>query len=124
MTKSTILAAMLVLALSAGPCLSEATQLDGKVISEECRESCQRRIVFRHPHAEHAGKDGGILGSQIENGFKRHLEELKLQLIDQGYTIVPDMTANDRACPRNDIWDQTPARWVAPVRLFPPILAR
>ena len=26
--------------------------------------------------------------TQIENGYRRHFEEFKLQLIDQGYTIV------------------------------------
>jgi hypothetical protein len=28
--------------------------------------------------------------SQIENGFKRHLEELRSQLVVHGYTIVTD----------------------------------
>lgn len=35
--------------------------------------------------------------SQIENGLKRHLEELKLQLVDRGYTIVPNPTVNEPA---------------------------
>jgi hypothetical protein len=31
----------------------------------------------------------------IENGFRRHFEELKLQLIDQGYTITPGDTVRN-----------------------------
>lgn len=93
MTKSSIVGA-LVLALSAGPCLSEATQSDGKVISENAVRTASARLYsdilsracrngWRYPRP------------QIENGFKRHFEELKLQLIDQGYTVVPDIIAND-----------------------------
>lgn len=33
--------------------------------------------------------------SQVENGFKRHFEELKLQLIAQGYQIVTDDARDD-----------------------------
>jgi hypothetical protein len=33
--------------------------------------------------------------SQIENGFKRHFGELKLQFLDQGYTVVPDVVASN-----------------------------
>ncbi|RWM84585.1 MAG: hypothetical protein EOR84_33015 [Mesorhizobium sp.] len=33
--------------------------------------------------------------SKIENGFKRHFEEMKLQLVAEGHTIVASVTEND-----------------------------
>ena len=63
--------------------------------------------------------------SQIESGFNRHLGELKLQLVDQGYTIVPDVTANNshRGFIETAFAAMANLR-LAPVRLFPTILAR
>ena len=94
MTRLSVLTAILVLSVSAGPCLSESTQTNGKLISEEAVEAASAELYsdilvracrngWRYPR------------SYIENGFRRHLAELKLQLVDQGYTVVPDMTAND-----------------------------
>jgi len=94
MTKSSVLTAILVLSVSAGPCLSEGTQTNGKLISEEAVEAASAELYsdilvracrngWRYPR------------SYVENGFRRHLAELKLQLVDQGYIVVPDMTAND-----------------------------
>lgn len=94
MTKSFVLAAMLTLPLSAGPCLAEGSQNDAKLISEEAVRTASAELYaevlmracdngWRYPR------------SQIENGFRRHLGELKLQLVLQGYTIVPDVTANN-----------------------------
>lgn len=93
-TKLPVLAAILVLSVSAGPCLSEAIQTTGKLISEEAVKATSAELYtdilvracrngWRYPR------------SHIENGFKHHLAERKLQLIDQGYTVVPDITAND-----------------------------
>ena len=94
MTKLSVLTAVLVLSVSARPCLSEGTQTNGKLISEEAVEAASAELYsdilvracrngWRYPR------------SYVENGFRRHLAELKLQLVDQGYTVVPDMTAND-----------------------------
>jgi DNA-binding transcriptional LysR family regulator len=94
MTKSSILAAMLALLVSAGPCLSEGTQREGKLISEDAVRTTSAELYsdiliracrngWRYPR------------SQIESGFKRHLGELKLQLVAQGYTIVPDVTTTN-----------------------------
>ncbi len=94
MTKLSDLTAILVLSVSAGPCLSEGTQTNGKLISEAAVKAASAELYsdvlvracrngWRYPR------------SYIENGFRRHLAELKLQLVDQGYTVVPDMTAND-----------------------------
>jgi hypothetical protein len=33
--------------------------------------------------------------SRIENGFKRHFEEMRLRLIADGYTIVPNVTESN-----------------------------
>jgi hypothetical protein len=33
--------------------------------------------------------------SQIESGFKRHFDEMRLMLIGEGYTIVPNVTENN-----------------------------
>ncbi|TIP27003.1 MAG: hypothetical protein E5X67_17410 [Mesorhizobium sp.] len=33
--------------------------------------------------------------SKIENGFKRHFEEMRLQLVAEGHTIVASVTEND-----------------------------
>ena len=94
MTRLSVLTAILVLSVSAGPCLSEGTQTNGKLISEEAVKAASAELYsdilvracrngWRYPR------------SYIEIGFSRHLAELKLQLVDQGYTVVPDMTAND-----------------------------
>ena len=94
MTKLSVLTAILVLLVSAGPCLSEGTQTNGKLISEAAVKAASAELYsdilvracrngWRYPR------------SYVENGFRRHLAELKLQLVDQGYIVVPDMTAND-----------------------------
>lgn len=94
MTRLSVLTAILVLSVSAGPCLSEGTQTNGKLISEDAVEAASAELYsdilvracrngWRYPR------------SYVENGFRRHLAELKLQLVDQGYIVVPDMTAND-----------------------------
>lgn len=94
MTKLSVLAAILVLSASARPCLSEGAQTKGKLISEEAVKAASAELYsdilvracrngWRYPR------------SQIEDGFRRHLAERKLQLIDQGYTVVADITANE-----------------------------
>ena len=94
MTKSSIYAAMLLLPLTAGPCLSEGTPSGGKMISEDAMKAISAELYsdiliractngWRYPRG------------QIENGFKRHLGELRLQLVDQGYTIVPGVEADN-----------------------------
>ncbi|MER9236949.1 hypothetical protein NKI56_34010 [Mesorhizobium sp. M0622] len=74
--------------------MSEGTQSGGKLISEDATRAVSAELYsdiliracrngWRYPR------------SQIENGFKRHLRELKLQLVDQGYMIVPGAKANN-----------------------------
>jgi hypothetical protein len=94
MIKSSVLAAMVVLPLSAGPGLAEGHQNDGKPISEDAVRTASARL-YSDILARACRNGWRYPRSQIENGFRRHLEEMKLQLVGQGYTIVPDATAND-----------------------------
>jgi hypothetical protein len=94
MTRSPILAAMLALPLSAGPCLSEGTQPDGKLISENAVRTASTEL-YSDILAEACRNGWRYPRSQIEKGFRRHFDELKLQLVVEGYTIVPDVTANN-----------------------------
>ena len=89
MTKSSILAAMLVLALSAGPGLTQGTQRDGKLMSENAVRTASAQL-YSDVLARACRNGWRYPRSQIENGFKRHLEELRSQLVVQGYTIVTD----------------------------------
>ena len=84
-----LLAAMLV--ASAGRCWSNdaskqisedalrliSAEMYSGILSQECRHG--RRYAQ----------------SRIENGFKRHFEEMRLQLIADGYSIVPSVTENN-----------------------------
>ena len=49
--------------------------------------------------------------SRIENGFKRHFEEMRLRLIADGYTIVPDVAE------RNSQWTRSEMAFDAKRRL-------
>ena len=87
-----VLPGLLAFALLVSPGTSGEIQKDAGSISEnEVRGASARlyldilmracRNGWRYPR------------SQIENGFKRHFEETKLQLISQGYRITSDVTA-------------------------------
>jgi hypothetical protein len=58
-----------------------------KVISE-----AEARMISEMTYAELLGqalkKGWRFTPEQIESGYRRHFEEFKLQLIDQGYTIL------------------------------------
>ena len=41
--------------------------------------------------------------NRIERGFERHFEEMRLTLIAEGYTIVPDVIANDASRPVSEM---------------------
>ena len=82
-----LLAATLMLGLSAGPCLS-TDALPYKPISEEAVRAASARMYsdiltsacltgHRYP------------ADQIENGFRRHYEEARLAFIYDGHTIIP-----------------------------------
>ena len=89
MTNSSILAAVLVLALSAGGGMTEGTQRDGKLMSENAVRTASAQLYF-DVLAKACRNGWRYPRRQIENGFKRHLEELRLQLVVQGYTIATE----------------------------------
>ncbi|WP_136618116.1 MULTISPECIES: hypothetical protein [Mesorhizobium] len=85
------LAAMLV--ASAGECWSEEG-LPYKPISEETV-----RVVSTQMYSDILRRaclqDRRYPRSQIESGFKRHFQEMRLMLVEEGYTIVPNVTENN-----------------------------
>ena len=48
--------------------------------------------------------------SRIENGFKRHFEEMRLRLIADGYTIVPNSNENSALWTRSQMAFDTKRR--------------
>ncbi|MES0101830.1 hypothetical protein [Mesorhizobium sp. M0019] len=91
MRKSSAVAGMLVLALSTAPSLSGETTPVGTPISIEAVRLASDRVysdLLRRAYAN----GWRYPPEQIKSGFKRHFEETRLQLIDQGYIIVPDVS--------------------------------
>jgi len=86
---SGLLAAMLV--ASAGRCWSNDAS---RQISEDALRmiSAQMYSGILHQECLHGRR---YPQSRVENGFKRHFEEMRLQLIADGYTIVPDTTESN-----------------------------
>src|SRR4051812_6156653 len=91
---SKAIAMALGLALSTGPSPPQAAGNDGRAVPQKGWRTASARLYsdilsracrngWRYPR------------TQIENGFRRHFEELKLQLIDQGYIVVPTTTTNN-----------------------------
>lgn len=85
---------VLALVFSASPCLSEDDAPRRKTISEE-----EARIVSARLYEDlliTACKNGWRYSwKQVTHGFKRHFQELKLQLSNDGYTIVSTTVASD-----------------------------
>ncbi|MGX5848918.1 hypothetical protein ACWGTO_17750 [Mesorhizobium sp. PL10] len=73
---------------SAGRCWSNGTN---KQISEDALRtiSAQMYSGILSQECMHGRR---YPQSRIENGFKRHFEEMRLRLIADGYTIVPNVT--------------------------------
>jgi len=94
MARSPIFAATVVVFLSAGSCLAEDSQNDVAPISENTARRLSAGLYS--DILAHACRNGWRYPrSQIEKGFRRHFEELKLQLAAEGRTIVPDMEPNN-----------------------------
>ena len=94
MTRSPILAAMIAMLLSAGPCPAEDPQNDAAPISDTVVRKISAGLYS--DLLVRACRNGWRYSrSQIRNGFKRHFEELKLQLILEGHTIVPGIEPNN-----------------------------
>lgn len=84
-----LLAAMLV--ASAGRCWSNDTS---KQISEDALRLISAQM-YSGVLSQECAHGRRYKQSRIENGFKRHLDEMRLQLIADGYTIVPNTTENN-----------------------------
>ena len=84
-----LLAATLV--ASAGRCWSNDTS---RQISEDALRtiSAQMYSGILSQECMHGRR---YVQSRIENGFKRHFEEMRLRLIADGYTIVPNVTESN-----------------------------
>jgi hypothetical protein len=80
--------AAVVLALSATPSLSGDTKRQGNSIPEDTVKIANA-YAYSDLLLQAYRKGWRYTPSAIENGFRRHFEELKLQLLDQGYTIRP-----------------------------------
>jgi hypothetical protein len=85
---ASLLVAMLT--ASAGECWSE-DRLPYKPISEEAVRLASGRL-YSDILTQQCLQGRRYSRSQIESGFKRHFEEMRLALMDKGYTIVPNVT--------------------------------
>lgn len=88
MPKSSAMALVIVAALITVPAYASDNANNRKVIFEAvvkiASDDAYMEIV-----RQAWSKGWRFTPEQIEDGFRRHFEELKLQLIDQGYTILP-----------------------------------
>ncbi|WP_192177711.1 hypothetical protein [Mesorhizobium amorphae] len=109
MRKLSALAAAQLLALSTGPSMSEGAHGLRILISEDVvrRESVR---LYSDLLNRACRKGWHYPRGQIESGFKRHFEELKLQILDQGFTIILDVRENNQSQSIADIGScsQTP----------------
>ena len=78
---------------SAPPCLANEGSPIGKVMSE-----AEARIISARLYSAlliRVCKNGRRYPlSQVKSGFRRHFNEFKLQLANDGYTVVPGRAAN------------------------------
>ncbi len=88
------LAAMLV--ASAGQCWSEE-RLSYMPIAEEALRTASA-LLYSDILSQECIRGRRYLMSQIENGFARHFGEMRLRLVDEGYSIIPNVTEN------NSLW--------------------
>ncbi len=88
MPKSSAMALAIVAALIAVPAYASDKASNRKVVFEAAvkiaSDDAYMEIV-----RQAWSKGWRFTPEQIEDGSRRHFEELKLQLIDQGYTILP-----------------------------------
>jgi hypothetical protein len=89
-----LLATAGLLALLLAPSWSQEASRPKPIISEELVRVISAR-AYSKLLLQAYEKGWRYPRSQIEKGFKRHFEELKLQLIAQGYTIVSEDAEED-----------------------------
>ena len=86
MTK-TYLSIVVVAALATAPALAGDKSSAPKLISESAARFVSD-VTYTALLSQAMAKGWRYTPAQIENGYRRHFEEFKLQLIDQEYTIV------------------------------------
>jgi hypothetical protein len=59
-----------------------------RVLLSEAAAKMVSELTYTELLRQAMGKGWRYTPEQIESGYKRHFEEFKVQLIDQGYTIV------------------------------------
>jgi hypothetical protein len=80
--------AFLTLTASVGACYAESSVPPCKPITEEAIRLASNRLYT--DILVRASLNGWRFApDKIKNGYERHFQELRLQFIDQGYTIVP-----------------------------------
>ena len=86
MTK-TYLSIVAVAALTVAPALAGEKSSTPKLIAESTARLVSD-VTYTELLTQAMEKGWRYTPAQIESGYRRHFEEFKLQLIDQGYTIV------------------------------------
>lgn len=84
---------MLVSFLPAGAQCWSKDGLPYKPISEEAVRAASATVYSEFLKME-CQKGRRYPRGQIESGFKRNFDEMRLMLVDEGYTIVPNVTKN------------------------------
>ena len=106
-----LLAATLV--ASEGQCWSKDTN---KQISEEALRTISAQM-YSGILSQECMQGRRYPQSRIENGFKRHFEEMRLQLVASGYTIVPNSNENSALWTRSQMAFDTKRRLGLPRQL-------
>lgn len=89
------------LMVSAGECWSKDS-VQYKLISEETVRAISAQMysdILRRACLQ----GHRCPSSQIESGFKRHFQEMRLALMQEGATILPNVSENDRAWSLSEI---------------------
>jgi len=85
--KKTCLSIVIVAGLAAAPALAGDQASTPKLVSESAARFVSD-LTYTELLRQAMEKGWRYTPAQIESGYRRHFEEFKLQLIDQGYTIV------------------------------------
>jgi len=87
MTKIYLSIVAIVAALAVAPVLADEKSATPKLIAESTVRLVSD-LTYTELLSQAIAKGWRYTPEQIESGYRRHFEEFKLQLIDQGYTIV------------------------------------
>ena len=87
MIKSLFAALVIATMALAGPATSDEKKKTARIASEATVRMVSD-LIYTELLSEALRKGWRYTPEQIESGYRRHFEEFKLQLIDQGYTVV------------------------------------